>query len=165
MSYAAKTDVPAGRSLEEIDRTLRRYGATGFGYIRDDERGTVELAFRANGRHVRFSLPLPALDAFELTPTGRERSRASAVEAWEQACRARYRALLLTVKAKLESVASGIETFDEAFLPQLLLPSGRTVAQEVGPAVVDALDRGAPLSLPAALAGGVLALGDGGRRG
>ena len=30
--YASKTDVPVSRSREERERTIARFGATGFGY-------------------------------------------------------------------------------------------------------------------------------------
>ena len=41
--------------------------------------------------------------------------------------RRRWRALLLVIKAKLESVESGIETFEEAFASQIVLANGQTV--------------------------------------
>ena len=48
---------------------------------------------------------------------------------WEQACRERWRALVLCLKGKLESIESGIETFEQAFLAHTFLPSGETFGE------------------------------------
>jgi hypothetical protein len=133
--YAEQTSVPSDRSRAEIERTLERYGATAFQY--GWTAGRAVIGFSMNDRHIRFVLPLPDRDSldFTLTPTGRERSAAAAQEAFEQAVRQRWRALALMVKAKLEAVAADIVTFEEEFLPHTVLPSGRTVAEEIMPAV------------------------------
>jgi hypothetical protein len=40
-----------------------------------------------------------------------------------------WRSLLMTIKAKLEVVQSGISSFEFEFLPYTLLPSGQTFAE------------------------------------
>lgn len=40
---------------------------------------------------------------------------------WEQACRARWRALALTIKAKLVAIDEGVETVEEAFLAHMVV--------------------------------------------
>lgn len=50
----------------------------------------------------------------------------------------RWRTLLLCLKAKLESVESGIETFEDAFLAQIVMPDGGTVAEHVRPRIAEA---------------------------
>src|SRR5512139_2014652 len=100
--YASKTTVQADRSMAEIETTLRRYGANKFMYGRDGER--VLVAFEMRDRRLRFMLPIPDESDFTQTPTGRtRRSRAIVTGQYEQAVRSRYRALLLSIKAKLES--------------------------------------------------------------
>ncbi len=130
MSYAARTTVSPDRSRAEIERVLERYGAQGFVYGRDGGRAVI--GFRAQGRVVRFYLLLPDLDEF--TKDGR-RSVAPGIAKvrYEQEVRRRWRALALTVKAKLEAVQSGITTFDQEFLAHLLLPDGETVAEWIKP--------------------------------
>lgn len=141
--YAEQTSVPSDRSRAEIERTLERYGATTFQYGWTE--GRAMIGFVMDGRQIRFLLPLPDRDSldFTQTPTGRERSVTAAREAYEQAVRQRWRALALMVKAKLEAVDAGIVTFEEEFLPHTVLPSGRTVAEEVMPAVEQAYATGA----------------------
>jgi hypothetical protein len=131
--YAAGTEVPSDRSRSEIERTLRRYGATAFAY--GWEGDSAQIAFKLAGRHIRFRLPLPdpRSGEFTLTPTGRERSQAAADEAYEQAVRQRWRALALVIKAKLEAVEAGISTVEAEFLANVALPDGGTVGDWLAP--------------------------------
>lgn len=131
MGYAEGTTVSTSASFAEIERTLKRYGATAFMYGSTDTEAVV--MFDAKGLRLKFRLKLPPLAEFRLTETGRKRTDSSARDAWEAEQRRRWRALLLVIKAKLESVESGIETFEEAFAAQILLPGGQTVGQWLTP--------------------------------
>lgn len=133
--YAKTTQVSTGKSQEEIRKTLKRYGATAFAYMEADSGAMVEFA--ARGRRIRFivELPDPQGREFTRTPTGRERTPKQAEEHYEQAVRQRWRALALVIKAKLEAVEANIVSFEAEFLAHTVLPSGRTVADEIGPQV------------------------------
>lgn len=134
--YAANTSVTPDKSRAEIEATLTRYGASAFGYMR--EEGQSMVTFRCNDRVVRFvlSMPDPRDAEFSKTPAKRrERSPEAAYKAWQQACRQRWRALALVVKAKLEAVEAGISEFEEEFLPHIVLPDGRTVGEWMLPQV------------------------------
>lgn len=133
--YAEGTEVSSDRSRAEIERTLTRYGATSFSYGWQQDMAAIQ--FEKAGRRIRFVLPLPDREAeeFRLTPTGRERTEPAAAKEYEQAVRQRWRALALVIKAKLEAVAAGIVTFEDEFLAHTVLPSGRTVADDIAPAV------------------------------
>lgn len=133
-TYASKTTVDQDRSRAEIERILERYGATSFMYFKDGEKAV--LAFEAYKRRVSFKLNLPKRDDFKTTDNGRYRKSANAIdEAYQQAVRQRWRALTLVIKAKLESVDSGIETFEEAFMAHILLPDGQKVGQWMSPQI------------------------------
>lgn len=135
--YASKTTVTSDRSMAEIESTLIRYGADKFMYGRDPER--VMVGFEMRNRRLRFMLPIPDQAEFTHTPTGRTRRDLGTVrQQYEQAVRARYRALLLSIKAKLESVESGIEEFEDAFLAQIVLPDGSTVGERMKPQIENA---------------------------
>lgn len=141
--YAADTQVSSEKSRAEIERTLRRYGATRFGYAW--EEGSAVIVFEAQGRRVRFLLPMPDPQAreFHFTPAqNRRRTPSAAEEAWEQACRQRWRALLLVIKAKLEAVEAGITEFEDEFLAHIVLPGGGTVGQEIRPKLALAYSTG-----------------------
>jgi hypothetical protein len=129
VTYAKRTIVPADKTRLEIERTLTRYGAKRFAYFTEAERSII--VFEASDRRIRFDLPMRK----DMT---------------DQALRSRWRGLLLCVKAKLESVEAGIETFEEAFLAHVVLPDGLTVGQHTKPAIADAYaGKDMPALLPA----------------
>jgi len=130
MSYAENTSVLVSRSRAEIEAVVSRYGAERFASML--ESGRAAILFEANGKRVQFELPLPDKKDFILKPyRGRhkERTLEEIETAWEQACRQRWRALALVVKAKLEAVESGITTFEDEFLAHIVLPDGKTVGR------------------------------------
>jgi hypothetical protein len=147
--YAAKTQVNTGRSREEIERTLRRYGATGFAYGWETDRAVV--GFEADGRRVRFelALPDPSDKRFRLTATGRTRTDQAAQAEYEIAERQIWRAFALVIKAKLVAVEEGLVTFEEEFLAHIVLPTGFTVGETVRDGVAEAYRTGkVPALLP-----------------
>ena len=126
MAYAKDTEVSVERSQMEIGAIVRRYGADGFLSGWEGDRAMVQFA--ATGRRVRFILDLPGKGERRFTHHSRGvRSPEAALKEWEQACRQKWRALALVIKAKLEAVEAGIVTFEEEFLPHILLPDGSTV--------------------------------------
>jgi len=135
---------------EDPLRLLVRYGATQFANGWDGNMAM--LAFHIAQRSIRFLLPLPSKDAneFRLTPAGkRERSQQDRERAWEQACRARWRALLLTIKAKLEAAAIGISTIEDEFMAWTVMPGrhGRTVGELIQPQIAEAVANNKPTRL------------------
>ncbi len=125
-----------GRRLR---RFLNRYGATAFMYA--TREGLAVIEFAAAERHIRFSLPLPRRDdpQFQRTPQkGLRRTQDKAYEAWEQACRQRWRALALAIKAKLEAVECGISEFEQEFLAFIVDPASRqTMGEILRPQIAD----------------------------
>ena len=145
--YAANTSVSSELSRIEIERTLIRYGAENFAYA--TAQGKAAIGFTMYGRQIKFILPMPAKDEFKYTPTGRDRSENSQYEAWEQACRQRWRALNLVIKAKLEAVECGISVFEDEFLANIVLPDGGTVGDFMKPQIEQAYISGTvPKMLP-----------------
>lgn len=147
-TYAARTEVGADRSKAEIERTLTRYGADGFMYGWTGD--TAQVAFRMKGRRIQFRLHMPRQEEFAYTPSRQwQRAKKDMLAAWDQACRQRWRALALIIKAKLEAVEAGITTFEDEFLAATLLPDGSTVGEFVGPQVDEAYRTGRmPDALP-----------------
>lgn len=154
--YAKDTEVSVERSRAEIETTLNRYGADTFAYMQ--QPGHAAIGFRIGGRQIRFVLPLPEREAFRTyevrtanqfgaTGTGKKMRRddEAVYRAWEQACRQRWRALALAIKAKLEAVESGIASFEDEFLAYVVLPGGETVGDWARPQLARALSEGRPL--------------------
>lgn len=146
--YGVDTSVSVERSIGEIQSTLQRYGADGF--LHGWKGAQAMVQFEMQERRIRFMLVLPDRDAREFTHTpsrGTKRSASQALEAWEQACRQRYRALALVIKAKLEAVESGITQFEDEFLAHIVLPDGSQVRDHVRPAIAASYERGAMVPL------------------
>lgn len=151
--YAAHTRVPWQVSRAEIERTLARYGASGFMYGWMETSAVV--AFHMADRNIKFvlSMPSPRDRAFTHTERyGTERSPAQAESAYDQAVRQRWRALALVIKAKLEAVESGIAEFEDEFLAQIVMPDGRTISDHVRPKIAIAYESG---TVPPLIAGPV----------
>lgn len=136
MKYAQTTSVSVDASRNEIEKTLKRYGAKAFAYATQDTRALIMFEF--NGKRIRFILNLPYINERRFTHTpsrGTRRSPEAQMQEWEQACRQKWRALLLVIKAKLEAVDSGISIFEEEFMANIVLPNNQTVGEYVLPQV------------------------------
>ena len=112
MAYAKGTKVEVVKTKADIESLLEKHNAKGYGTMVNGAEGKV--VFSLHDRNVMFRFAIPDT---------------------KQAARERWRAVLLVIKAKLESVESGIETFEEAFLGQVMTPSGETVYQQTAPRI------------------------------
>jgi len=131
--YAAGTSVPVDRTRAEIERILERFKADSFGYFTEPRR--VMIAFRCNGRNVRFDLPIP------------DKATAKNQDHWAAVVREKWRALALCIKSKLVSVEAGVETFEEAFMAHVVMPDGRTVGEHALPLVARSYESGESIPL------------------
>lgn len=123
MAYAATTKVPVARTKAEIETIVNRYGADNFGIARKGDNHIV--FFTANGKNIVFCT--------------KQREN-------PQAERANWRCLAKTIHMKMESVEAGIESFEEAFLAQIVAPDGLTYGEHVIPRIgTDYTERRVPL--------------------
>lgn len=127
MPYAEKTKVPILQSQGEIERIVIKHGGDQFMCGWREEHAIV--AFRVNGRMLRFTIPIT--EGGSLSPGGNNQQR-----------RRLWRALLLAIKAKFEIVESGIETFDNAFLSNVVMHDGSTMGEWAAPQVALMYERG-----------------------
>lgn len=151
-TFAAGTSVPVGRTKVEIEHLLEKWRAHRIGMATEERAACV--AFSIGQWHVRFRMPLPHEQDYAKARGGRHNHLFVLTERQkmaDQAARERWRALLLTIKAKLVSVENGVETFEEAFLAHLVVPGGATVGQLALPAVLEGLKTG---TMPPLLLGG-----------
>jgi hypothetical protein len=109
-SYASRTTVPVEKTRMEIERLVKRYGAKGF--ASGWQGGIVRVEFLASERHIRISVLVP--------------------DNKPQVARTKWRAMLLVIKAKLESVDAHISTFEQAFAADIVMPgTGKTVWETI----------------------------------
>lgn len=111
--YAKTTKVPVSRSKAEIEETLLRYGITEYG-TGVSPRGDG-IIFKHEDRMYKINVPNPNRDEFFTDAK------------YEQARRQRWRIKLLSLKAKLEEIEAGLESFEDQFLAHMALPDGSTV--------------------------------------
>lgn len=141
--YAADTSVSVAKSRAEIEQTLDRYGASSVMMGRSDTEAVIAFEMRERRVMFRLALPNPNSEEFSRTPSRNKlRSSDQRQAAWEQACRSRWRALLLAIKAKLEAVEVGITTFEDEFMAHIVMPDGRTVSDHVAPKIESAYKSG-----------------------
>lgn len=134
MAYAENTTVPVEKSLNEIVAFIKKSGGARVAQMEDIDALAVQ--FFLNDRMLRFRVPVPTAESLPKFNNGNNRNieipMAQRQKASDAMRRQRARALLLVIKAKLESVESGVETFDEAFLPNIVMSDGCTVWERVG---------------------------------
>lgn len=133
MRYAKTTTVSPERSRMQIEKVLMNYGASGFAYMNRADKAMI--AFVMNERQVIFKLPLPVEIDYRTK------------KQYEQAERQRWRALLLSIKSKLETVESGITSFEQEFMAHFTVRGDVTVGEKV----LEQINRGEiVLALPSA---------------
>lgn len=129
--YASGTRVAPDRSRAEIESTLVRYGVTHYGVVTTPDAAV--LAFQLAGQNYRITLPLPNPQdrKYTRTSTGQARAATPARQAYEQDVRARWRVLLLVIKARLEMATLLGQPIADALVEHRVLGDGRTVAEAV----------------------------------
>lgn len=111
--YAENTKVEPEQSVAEIRKYAELRGAAGFTFAMGDQGGAIR--FMVENRWVQFSV-----ERDEAGPDGM------------QEYRRRWRVVLLKVKTAFEVLRDGGDTtVEEAFMPYLMLPDGRTVGDHV----------------------------------
>jgi hypothetical protein len=124
---AVDTSVSVNRSQGQLEKILRRYGASGFSITQDYEAGTAAVAFRVPESPgadvyipVRMAVPIHQVKA-RLKANAGPRTRRREADWFEQAERIAWRHLVLCVEAMLVAVETGIQTISEAFLAHMLI--------------------------------------------
>lgn len=148
MAYAEGTKIAVSKSISDIMAIVRKAGADRIAQAED--RQGIAVQFFLDGRMLRFRVANASIDDIPEKRGARPASTSERQASADQRNRQRARALLLVIKAKLESVESGVETFEEAFLANVVMPDGRTVGEHTIPAVEQAYLDGKtpPLMLP-----------------
>lgn len=131
--FASQTTVPIEKTRMEIERTIIRYGAGSF--MSGNHKDKAFIQFLMKNRQVRFVMELPNRNDFVRDGRNHLRTANQLNEAVDQATKQRWRALLLVLKAKLESVESGISTFEQEFLSNIVLPNGQTAGDWLIPQI------------------------------
>jgi hypothetical protein len=133
--YAADTSVPVDRSQAEIKRILLKYGAQAFSFGEAQDRAMVQ--FQMVNRHIKIIIPLPVHGKFK-----NKKGYTMSQEQIAQLIRSRWRALVITIKAKLECVECGITTLEQEFMAHIVMPNGHTIGEVMTPQIESAYTTG-----------------------
>lgn len=135
--YAEGTGTSVSKSREEIERTLKRYGAHGFMY--GDTGGVAAVMFEMGERRYRIELRYPRETDF----IGPQRRTQAALKAAQEAeVKRMWRALLMIIKAKLEAVKSKITTVEDEFLSSTVMVNNQVVKEWIGPQISEMYQSG-----------------------
>ena len=142
--YAEGSSVSIARSREEIEKTLKKYGATGFMYGEESFEGktTAAVGFQMRGRHYRLLLPYPPVEKSRIIRANMRRTDVQMKEAHEAEIRRLWRSLTMIVKAKLEAVESQITTVEREFLADTVLSNNQTFYEWAEPQIVKTYESG-----------------------
>jgi hypothetical protein len=112
LKFAEKTKIEVRETIADVQRLLARYNGDRFQHFPRNSSGHAAFQFHYAGLTISFGFPVPL--------AGTE----------EQKRRRIYRAAHLAIKAKLESVASGIESPAQAFYAHIVVGNGVTMYEK-----------------------------------
>jgi len=163
--YAEDTDVPVGRSREELDQLLVSRGAQQRMIGHDDQNKRAFIQFAIDGRQIRLivrvdttKLPNPVLNSEQ------QQKKVEVPRGWNnwdgserkqyydrkyaQLERETWRRLVLLTKAKFEQSAD--EGIEQVFLANVVMTDGQTVYEFLQPQIKTMYESGSmPPLLPA----------------
>ena len=109
--FAKDTQVSVSRSQFDVHALLTKYGASNVGIGFNEIDGVAVVVFRFGDQGFRLELPMPTLmnpgyvpDHWDLLSDANKRTYLT------QGTKARWRSLVLLVKAKLEAIRIGLTT-------------------------------------------------------
>ena len=141
--------LPGNESVEavkaELDARLRQHGAHMVALGHDDEQGRAFILFATASGQVRMLVPMPRPSDWPDPSTHSWLTRRECPSDWNrwsvhqrvdwvraeltQAIATRWRSILAIVSAKLDWIALGMSTLEREFLPDVVLPGGRTFGE------------------------------------
>lgn len=118
------------RALTVIESTLREFGCNKFGNWFDYDTGTLTIQFEWRGRAVELRASASGYAAawlkehpYTWKTNGTEQQHKQ--KAYAIAERAIYSMLRDWIKGQVTAVECGLLSFEEVFMPQMMLPNGR----------------------------------------
>lgn len=124
------------KALGEMQKILRAFGCNKFGNMLDTEKGELMVQFEYRGRQVSVTASSKGYAAAWLKAHPYTyATRATKSQHEQKALRiggvAVYSILRDWIKGQIMAVETGVLSFEGAFLGQIMLPSGKTVLEQV----------------------------------
>ena len=124
------------RAREEVKKILTRFGCESIGFMDDNVKHEVLLAFTHRGRQVQLRASAKGWAALWLTKNPWTNKRLSSQHEWNakalvQGHVAVNSALRDWIKGQVTIIESGVLSFEAVFMPYMLTSDGRTVLERV----------------------------------
>ena len=135
MSLPYQRAVAGDKALMELQRILSAFGCAQFGTATDAERGVIMVSFKHRDRIVRLEASwkgyaqalLKHQKVVGFGSTRAKREEAAIKQAQVSVCSV----LRDWVKGQITAIECGVLSFEAAFMPHMLLPSGERVVDQV----------------------------------
>lgn len=136
MRLPYETATAGDKALVELQRTLAKFGCQSFGTMTDAERGMTIVQFKWKNRQVSLEASWKGYASAWLKEhpwrySGRTTRADHDKKALNQAQVSVCSVLRDWVKGQVVAVECGIMSFDAAFMPHMLLPSGMRVVDHI----------------------------------
>ncbi|CAN7446536.1 hypothetical protein LJR066_002783 [Acidovorax sp. LjRoot66] len=136
MALPYENATSGGAALEEIRKVLTKFGCARFGTMTDTEAGELIVQFSFRGRDVTAKASYRGYAAAWMKEhpfTHRTRGSRTDHEkkALKQAEISVCSVLRDWIKGQVVAIETGVLTFEGAFLGQILLPTGKTVLEQI----------------------------------
>lgn len=141
--FAENTKVTPEKSRAEAEGLLTKYGAKEVALMSSESAGKTAIVFIANSRRVKLEIVYPTYAEWkkhaEKVKIYQYQDRYTKVSTnWLRSeLRRRWRVFVLRLKAKLEVCADDPAAFEREFLPDIMLPNGTTVGENIGPMLAE----------------------------
>ena len=150
---SADTSTSVSSSQRDLERILRRYGASDFNLGSDWEKRIARVAFRVpDTPGSKVSVPVRLEVSITAVANALDPREGKVTQyGWEQAERVAWRHLVLWVDAACSAAGAGMQTMSEAFLAHTLVKAPDGTVKKVSAMMDDAAgDGGYRALLPAA---------------
>lgn len=131
-----ETATAGDRALVELQRTLEKFGCQSFGTMIDNEKGATIVQFKWRNRVVNLEASWKGyasawLKAHPYNYTLRATKQEHEARAMEQAKKSVCSVLRDWTKGQITAVECGVMSFEAAFMPHILLPTGERLVDYV----------------------------------
>lgn len=136
MSLPYSSATAGEKALIEVQKTLSQFGCQAFGTMTDEERGCIIVAFKWRGRQVHLEASWKGYAVawqkenpytYRTKGTRQEHDQKALKQARISVCSV----LRDWVKGQVTAVECGVMSFEAAFMPHMLLPSGERLIDRV----------------------------------
>lgn len=124
MSIPYETATAGQNAIKEMEKTLSAFGCSAFGTMTDNDKGCMIVSFRWRDQQVVMEANWKGYAEILV-----QKERWKHNHALEQAKTSVCSVLRDWVKSQTTAVECGVMTFDEAFMPHMLLKNGQRVIE------------------------------------